>query len=49
MCSTHVYNISIRKLEGKTSLGRPRHRKRDVIKTDLQKLLGSGLDASDAG
>jgi hypothetical protein len=38
-----VYRVMVRKLEGKGSLGRPRHRWEDIIKMDLQG-VGWGMD-----
>jgi len=38
----NVYRVLVRKPEGKTPLGRPRHRWEDNIKMDLQE-LGCGL------
>ena len=40
-----VYRVLVGKPEGKRSLGRPRHRWEDNIKTDLQEMVwGRGMD-----
>jgi len=39
-----VYRVLVWKLEGKTSLGRPRHRWEDKIKVDLQEVGCRGMD-----
>ena len=39
-----VYRILVGKPEGKTPLGRPRRRREDNIKTDLQKVGCGGMD-----
>jgi hypothetical protein len=39
-----VYRVLVGKLEGKIPLGRPRHRREDNNKMDLQKLGCVGLD-----
>jgi hypothetical protein len=36
----NVYKISVRKPEGKGQLGRPRHKREDNIKIDLQERVG---------
>jgi hypothetical protein len=44
------YKILVGKLEGKRPLRRPRHRREDNIRMDLQETVGScGLDAPDSG
>ena len=42
-----VYRVLLRKPEGKSPLGRPRHRWEDRIKTDLQEVGGGGVDCID--
>jgi hypothetical protein len=37
-----VYRVMVRELEGKGSLGRPRHRWEDIIKMDLQEVGWGG-------
>jgi len=39
-----VYRVLVRKSEGKTPIGRPRHRWEDNIKTDLQEVGCGGMD-----
>jgi len=39
-----VYRVLARKPEGKTPLGRPRRRREDNIKMDLQKVGYGGMD-----
>jgi len=39
-----VYRVLVGKPEGKRTLGRPRHRWKDNIKTDLQKVGCGGMD-----
>jgi hypothetical protein len=39
-----VYRVSVGKLEGKRQLGRPRRRREDNIKTDLQEVGCGGTD-----
>ena len=39
-----VYRVLVEKPEGKRPLGRPRHRWKDNIKTDLQKVGCEGMD-----
>ena len=39
-----VYRILVGKREGKTSLGRPRHRWEDNIEMDLQEMGCGGMD-----
>jgi hypothetical protein len=48
-CSTHgeirnAYRILVGKPEGKRSLGRPRRRWVDIIKTDLREIGLGGMD-----
>jgi len=49
VCSTYgerrgIYRVLVGKLEGKIPLGRPRHRREDNIKMDLQKVGCGGMD-----
>ena len=48
-----VYRVLVGKPEGKTPLGRPRHRWEDNIKMDLQEvgcmMYGYGLDQAGSG
>jgi hypothetical protein len=51
-CSTNggeanAYRIQVGKPEGKTPLGRPRHRWVDNIKMDLREIGWEGMDWSD--
>ena len=39
-----VYRVSVGKPEGKSPLGRPRHRWDDIIKMDLQEVGCEGMD-----
>ena len=39
-----AYRVSVVKSEGKTPLGRPKHRWEDNIKMDLQKVEREGMD-----
>jgi hypothetical protein len=40
----HTYRVLVRKLEGKSPLGRPKHRWDDNIKMDLQEVVCGGMD-----
>ena len=40
-----IYRILVGKPEGKSPLGRPRHRWEDDIKVDLQEVVCGGLDS----
>jgi len=39
-----AFRVSVGKPEGKKSLGRPRHRKEDNIKMDIQEVGCGGMD-----
>jgi hypothetical protein len=43
----HVYMILVGKSEGKSPLGRPRHRWVDNIKMDLREIRWDGMDCID--
>jgi hypothetical protein len=47
----NVYRVLVGKSEGRTSLGRPRHRWEDGIKMDLREIdwLGGGVDSPGSG
>jgi hypothetical protein len=45
--SRDVYRVLVAKPEGKTPLGRPRHRWEDNIKMDLQEVGLGGMDWTD--
>jgi hypothetical protein len=40
----NAYKVLVGKLEGKTLLGRPKHRWKDNIQTDLQEMGWEGVD-----
>jgi hypothetical protein len=42
-----LYRVLVRKLEGKRPLGRPRRRREDINKTDLQELGCGVMDCFD--
>jgi len=45
--SRSVYRVLVRKPEGKRPLGRPRHKRKDNIKTDLQEVGCEGMNSID--
>jgi hypothetical protein len=47
ICNTHVYNILVRKPEGKRPLGRLRRRQEDNIRTDVREIGWEAVDWKD--